>query len=445
MLEQAELPELDDILDELLDRQPETDPVPTLDRVAAVLELMGDPQRAMQVVHVAGTNGKTSTSRMVDQLLTTAGIRTGRFTSPHLRSITERICLDNEDISAEALVAAYEEIRPLLDIIDQREEEAGQPGLTFFEALTCVAVAAFADAPVDVAVLEVGLGGRWDATNVADGRVAVITPIDLDHVGILGDTITAIAAEKAAIIKPGAIAVVGPQPPEAMAVVRERCQEVGAQLRIFGEDFGIESRAVALGGQVLDLFGVEGRYPEIFLPVIGQHQAENAAVALAAVEALLVEGIPLSGEVAASLGGVTSPGRLEAVHRNPTILVDSAHNPAAAQVLAAAIRDSYTFTDLTVVFAAMADKDLRGMLQALEPVAPLLVATRNSSPRSASAEQVGEMATEILGQDRVAIIPELDQALASAEQLARERGGAVLACGSVVTAADAAVWAEGQP
>ena len=230
-----------------------------------------------------------------------------------------------------------------------------------------------------------------------------------------------------------------------MAVVRERCQEVGAQLRIFGEDFGIESRAVALGGQVLDLFGVEGRYPEIFLPVIGQHQAENAAVALAAVEALLVEGIPLSGEVAASLGGVTSPGRLEAVHRNPTILVDSAHNPAAAQVLAAAIRDSYTFTDLTVVFAAMADKDLRGMLQALEPVAPLLVATRNSSPRSASAEQVGEMATEILGQDRVAIIPELDQALASAEQLARERGGAVLACGSVVTAADAAVWAEGQP
>ena len=198
MLEQAELPELDDILDELLDRQPETDPVPTLDRVAAVLELMGDPQRTMQVVHVAGTNGKTSTSRMVDQLLTAAGIRTGRFTSPHLRSVTERICLDNEDISAEALVAAYEEIRPLLDIIDQREEEAGQPGLTFFEALTCVAFASFADAPVDVAVLEVGLGGRWDATNVADGRVAVITPIDLDHVGILGDTITAIAADAAA-------------------------------------------------------------------------------------------------------------------------------------------------------------------------------------------------------------------------------------------------------
>ena len=228
--------------------------------------------------------------------------------------------------------------------------------------------------------------------------------------------------------------------PVAWSLFRLSCQTIGNTRA----DFGISSRAVALGGQVLDLYGVEGQYREIFVPLIGEHQAENAALALAAAEAVLVDGVPLAGEVTESLGGVVSPGRLEAVHRDPTVLVDSAHNPAAARALATAIRDSYTFTDLTVVFAAMADKDLRGMLMALEPVSPLLVATRNSSSRSAPAEQVGELAMEIFGQERVVTIPTLDQALSSAVELAVERGGAVLACGSVVTAADAAVWAEDQ-
>lgn len=435
------MPEIDDVIEELLARQPESDMVPTLDRVAAVMELMGDPQKSLQVVHITGTNGKTSTARMIEAMLRGAGLRTGLFTSPHLLRITERICLDGEEIGEEEFVAAYEDIRPLVAIVDAAEDAEDRPGLTFFEVLTCLAFAAFADAPVDVAVMEVGLGGRWDATNVADGRVNVVSPISLDHTQWLGDTLEQIAQEKAGIIKPGSVAVMAEQHPRVLRVLQDRCREVGARGLLWGGDFGLLSRSVAVGGQVLDIRGVEGEYSDIFLPLTGAHQGANAAVAVVAVESLLVDGVPLDTGVVDALGGVVNTGRLETVMREPTVIVDAAHNPAGVGVLAAAIADSYHFTDLVVVLSVMADKDIPGILRELEPLASLLVVTRNSSPRAASPEYLAGLAVEQYGDGRVLMVPEVDRALEEAVAVARERGGGVLVTGSVVTAADGARWA----
>ena len=440
VLVQPDLPDLDDVLDEILDRQPESMPVPTLTRVAAVLRLMGDPQESFHVIHVAGTNGKTSTARLVESLLRGAGVRTGLYTSPHLHSVTERICVDGDQLSDDAFVAAYEEIRPLLAMVDDAEAAVGRPGLTFFEVITCIAFAAFADAPVEVAVLEVGLGGRWDATNVANGRVAVVTPIDIDHVEYLGHTLEEIATEKAGVIKSDSVAILGPQHPDVMSLLLRRCAEVGATARRYGEDFEISSRSVAVGGQLLDIRGAEGNYQEIFLPLAGKHQAINAAMALAATEALLVSETSLGDDVVAGLAEVSSPGRLEAVQREPTVLVDAAHNPAAMRALAAAIADHYHFDNLTVVISAMADKDLAGMLTELQPIASHLIATRNSSIRATTAEHLGELAIEVFGSGSVEVIANLDQAMAQAVESAAENGGAVLVTGSVVTVADATDW-----
>ena len=363
------------------------------------------------------------------------------FTSPHLHHITERIWLDGEAISDEQFVAVYEDIRPLVAMVDAREEAEGRPVLTFFEVLTCLAFAAFADAPVDVAVVEVGLGGRWDATNVADGRVNVVTPIAVDHADWLGDTPERIAAEKAGIIKPHSVAVIAEQEPSVLDVLLEHCRTHSARALCFGREYGLESRAVAVGGQVLEIRGLGGTYDEIFLPLMGGHQAENAAVAVAAVEALLVEGEPLDERVVDALGSVVSPGRLEVVARKPTLLVDAAHNPAGAHALAAAVSDSYRFADLIVVLSIMADKDVAGILTALEPVASMVVVTRNSSSRAAQADYVAALAGEMYGDGRVVLQADFGEAMSAAIALATERGGGVLATGSVVTAADAARWA----
>ncbi len=441
MLVQPELPDLDDVLDEILDRQPETMPVPTLSRVADVLRLMGDPQESFHVIHVAGTNGKTSTARLIDGLLRGAGVRTGLYTSPHLHSATERISVDGDNLSDQKFVETYEEIRPLLAMVDDAEEAEGRPGLTFFEVMTCIAFAAFADAPVEVAILEVGLGGRWDATNVANGRVAVIAPIDIDHVEFLGHTLEEIANEKAGVIKADSIAIVGPQHPEVMALLQRRCAEVGATARCYGEDFAVQSRSVAVGGQLLNIRGSEGDYDEIFLPLAGEHQAQNAAVAIAAAEALLVSDALLGPDLIAALGEVSSPGRLEVVQRQPTVLVDAAHNPAAIRALAAAVTDHFNFEHLVVVMSAMSDKDLAGMLVDLQPIANQIIVTTNSSVRAVAAEYLGQVAAEAFGSDRVEVVGNLDQAMSQAVDIASQRGGAVLATGSVVTAADASQWA----
>ncbi len=267
----------------LATRWPESKIEPSLERIADLVDLLGHPQRTYPVVHVGGTNGKTSTTRIIDELIRELGLRTGRFTSPHLESVTERISLDGQPVSGERFAKAYDELAPYLDVVDQRHGTK----LSFFEVLTAMAYSVFADAPVDVAIIEVGMGGSWDATNVADGKVAVLTPISIDHAEYLGDTVADIAIEKAGIIKPGSFAVLSAQLAAAADVLLGRAIELGATVAREGVDFGVRTREVAVGGQLLALDGLAGPYDEVFLPLHGAHQAQNAATAVAAVEGLL--------------------------------------------------------------------------------------------------------------------------------------------------------------
>jgi dihydrofolate synthase/folylpolyglutamate synthase len=435
--------ELRRVYREILGRAPEHDLVPSLDRIAAVTELLGDPQRSFGVVHVSGTNGKSSTTRIAERLLREHGLRTGRFVSPHLNDVRERICLDGVPLEPARFTEVYGEVLPYVDLVDKRSAESGEPRLTFFEVLVAMAYAAFADAPVDAAVVEVGMGGSWDATNVADGRVAVVTPIAIDHERFLGRDVATIAGEKAGIVKPGATAVIAQQPLEAGEVLVGRAAEVGATLALEGRDFGVLSRSVAVGGQQLTLQGLGGVYEELFLPLHGVHQAHNAACALAAVEAFLADGgAPelLDGEVVrTALADVDSPGRLEVVRRGPTVLVDAAHNPAGAAVLADAVEEAFGFDHLVGVVAVLADKDAEGILAALEPVLDEVVVTRTSSPRSTDPGELAVLAEDVFGEDRVRVAGRLDEALDVAIGLAEHGGrvgGGVLATGSVTMAAD---------
>jgi dihydrofolate synthase/folylpolyglutamate synthase len=430
---------------EILGRAPEHDLVPSLDRIAAVCELLGDPQKAFRVVHLTGTNGKTSTTRMVERLLREHGLRTGRFVSPHLSDVAERIALDGEPIGPQRFVEVYEEVLPYVELVDARSAERGEPRMTFFEVLVAMAFATFADAPVDVAVVEVGMGGSWDATNVADGEVAVVLPVAVDHQRFLGHDVTTIATEKAGIIKAGATAVLATQPLEVAEVLLRRIGEVGAKVAREGLEFGVINREVALGGQLVTLAGLAGAYEEIFLPLHGAHQARNAACALAAAEAFLGAGSQQAPDgldrdlVRAAFAAVDSPGRLEVVRRSPTVLVDAAHNPAGAAVLADAVREAFTFTRLVGVVGILADKDAEGILDALEPVLDEVVVTASSSPRSTAVAELAELAEEIFGADRVHVASRLDDALDAAIGLVEAGGaigGGVLATGSITLAAD---------
>jgi dihydrofolate synthase/folylpolyglutamate synthase len=423
----------------ILARTPEHDLVPSLDRIAALVDLLGSPQRATPVVHVTGTNGKTSTTRMVEGLLREFGLRTGRFTSPHLQRMTERIAFDGAPIDAERFVSTYDEIAPYAQMVDA---SSGVP-LSFFEVLVAMAYAAFADAPVDVAAVEVGMGGAWDATNVADGQVAVVTPVAVDHVRFLGATPEEIAAEKAGIIKPGALAVVSEQSEEVAEVLMRHAAEVGATVAREGLDFGVLRRDIAVGGQMLSLRGLGGDYDAVFLPLHGAHQAHNAAAALAAVEAFLGGGRDVLDVdiVRSAFAGATSPGRLEVVRRSPTVLLDAAHNPAGAQATAAAVGESFGFTRLVGVVAAFADKDVRGILEAFEPVLAELVVTETTSGRAMPVDDLAAEAVDVFGADRVEVVQRLDDALDTAIGLAEEEGhlggAGVLVTGSVYTVAEA--------
>jgi dihydrofolate synthase/folylpolyglutamate synthase len=421
----------------LLGRWPETRMEPSLSRIRALCQVLGDPQDSYPVVHLTGTNGKTSTSRMVDALIRATGLRTGRFTSPHVESMTERICVDGQPLSEEGFVAAYADIAPYLDVVDAEETYR----LSFFESMVGMALAAFADAPVDAAIIEVGLGGLWDATNVVDGKVAVIGPIAVDHAKYLGDRPELVATEKSGIIKPGAVAVCAGQLPEVARVVAGRAAEVGATVEWEGVGFGVESRVPAVGGQMLRLRGLRATYPEVFLPLYGAHQAQNAAVALAAVEAFLGRE-PLDAElVVGAFEQVTSPGRLEVVRRSPTIVLDAAHNPHGAQATAAALEDSFVFNPLVGVVGVMADKDYEGVLAAFEPVFAEVVITQNSTHRAMPAEELAEVARGIFGPDRVHVAARLDDAIDLGVTLAETAGvygsGGVLVTGSVVTVGEA--------
>ena len=431
-----------EVEDALLSRWPESRLDPTLDRIEAFAELLGDPQDNYPLIHLTGTNGKTSTARMIESLIVALGLRVGRFTSPHLESMTERISLDGEPISEEAFVTAFNDVAPYTHLIDAEHDHP----LSFFETIVAMAYAAFADAPVDAAVVEVGMGGTWDATNIADAQVAVLTPIAVDHAQYLGETPGIIAVEKVGIIKPSATVVTARQSDEVAAVIGERCTEVGATLMRQDVDFGVSSRVPAVGGQMIGLQGIRGSYEEVFLPLYGAHQAQNAALALAAVEAFLGGDDALDAEIVLeAFASVTSPGRLEIIRRSPTIVLDAAHNPHGAAALVEALEDSFTFSPLVGVIGVMADKDYEGLLAELEPVLAFVVCTQNSSARATSAADLAEVARGIFGLDRVFEEASLANAIDQAAGLAESGGdsgeaigsGAVLVTGSVVTVGEA--------
>ena len=428
-----------EIVAALTSRWPEHRVAPTLGRIRALTELLGDPQRAYPVIHLTGTNGKGSTAAMIESLLRADGLRTGRFTSPHLMSVTERITIDGEPISDERFDELWREIEPYVALVDERKIDG--VSMTFFEIMTAMAYAAFADAPVNVAVVEVGLGGAWDATNVVDANVAVVTPIDLDHTHLLGRTIAEITREKAGIIKPGAHAILAGQSIEAAEILLARCAEVGALPQREGVDFGVIDRKLAVAGQLIRLSGADGPVDEVFLPLYGAHQAANAAQALAAAEAFLGLKALHPDVVREGFAQVHVPGRLELVRRSPPVVLDAAHNPHGARAAAAGITEAFAFTPLIGVIAVMTDKDARGILEVFEEIMNHVVITRvASTSRGMPAEALGEVAAEVFGASRVTVVARLDDAIERAVALAEQDGvgsPGVLITGSVVAVGEA--------
>jgi dihydrofolate synthase/folylpolyglutamate synthase len=384
----------DAVYDTLLQRLGESNPQPRLGPTRQAVELLGDPQRAYPIIHITGTNGKTSTSRIIESILRAYGLRTGLFTSPHLVRFNERFAIDGQPIGDEALVRNWEDIAPYVQMTDASLEAVGEPRLTFFEVITVLAFACFADAMVDVAVIEVGMGGEWDSTNVGDGQVAVFTPISLDHTDRLGRTLAEIARTKSGIIKPAASVVSAAQPEEALAELRRAAQLTEASLAVQPEDFDLASHTVAVGGQLVSIRGRADGYQDLFLPLYGAHQAQNAAVAVAAVETFLGDATqplqrPLLEEAFAT---VTSPGRLHLLGTEPTVLVDAAHNPAGALTLAEALPEFFDFGEIAFVLGILRDKDAHGIVDALAPVADRIYVTQSHSERSTDS---GELADHV--------------------------------------------------
>lgn len=436
--------ELREVYAGILDRAPEHDFEPTLDRVREVCDLLGSPERAYRVVHVTGTNGKTSTSRMVERLLREHGLRTGRFTSPHLTSVTERIAVDGEPLSPERFVEVWQDVAPYVHLVDQRSQAAGGPRMSFFEVLTVMAFAAFADAPVDVAVVEVGMGGTWDATNVVDPVVAVITPVSHDHERWLGHDLVDIAGEKAGIVKDGTTLVLAEQREEVDGVVLAAAAEHGARVLREGVDLEVAERRVAVGGQLLALRTTGGLYTDVVLPLHGAHQAHNALLALATAEVVLRDGAALDGAtVESAFAGMDSPGRLELVRSSPTVLVDAAHNPAGIEALVAAVDEAFHFERLVGVVGVLEDKDAEQILAGLEPLLDEVVVTRSTSARALDVDELAAVAVDVFGEDRVHVADRLDDAVTRAVELAEAAtqgsmtGAGVLVTGSVTMAAEA--------
>lgn len=437
---------------ELNARAPETQIAPSLERIQALMDLLGNPEKSFQVIHVAGTNGKSSTSRMIDSLLRAFHRRVGLVTSPHLQLVTERIGIDGRPIHPRDFVRIWGEIKPYVEMVDARSDIP----MSKFEVLVAISYAAFADAPVDVAVVEVGLGGTWDATNVVNAEVSVIMPVGLDHTDYLGDTLAEIAGEKAGIIKAREhddddvlaprenIAIIAEQEPEAMSVILQRTVEVGAGVARSGSEFAVLESRIAVGGQQLNIQGLGGLYEDVFLPLHGEHQAKNAGVALAAVEAFFgaSAGKPLdAATVRNGFAQAISPGRLERVRTSPTTFVDACHNPHGAKALGAALDRDFDFARLVGVISIFEDKDVLGILEALEPYLTEVVITQNSSPRARDAYELAELARDIFGEERVYVAPDLPGAYAQAVELAEDAevqsGSGIVITGSVVTAGDA--------
>jgi dihydrofolate synthase/folylpolyglutamate synthase len=418
-------------------RWPETRIAPSLERIAALVDILGSPQLSYPTIHIAGTNGKTTTARMIDSLMGATGMRTGRFTSPHLEEMLERVSINNHPIEPKDFIFAYNDIAAYLELMDQKFENP----ISFFEAITALAFVAFAEFPIDIGVIEAGMGGEWDATNVVQAAVSVITPIGFDHMAYLGNTLTEIARTKGGIIKSDSMVVLARQEPEAAVELLRRAAEVGVEVAREGVEFSLASRSVAVGGQLISISGLAGNYEDIFLPLHGKHQAANAATALAAVESFF-GGQELDHEaVHEGFAAVTSPGRCEVVHREPTVILDAAHNPHGALALAETLDGEFTFDEIIGVFGAFADKDVDGILKALEPVFNSIIVTASSSSRAMKVDDLENIALRIFGRDRVIKIERLEDALIRAVADARRPAGdesvGIVVTGSVVTVGEA--------
>jgi dihydrofolate synthase/folylpolyglutamate synthase len=422
----------------LMKRWPESKIEPSLDRISALVDALGSPQLSYPTVHIGGTNGKTSTSRMVDALFSELDYRTGRFTSPHLESFLERISIKGEAIAPAELIATYNDIALYLDLIDSRSDIP----ISYFEALTAMAFVAFAEHPVDIGIIEVGMGGDWDATNIVQSAVSVLMPIGLDHTEYLGETIEEIARTKSGIIKPESHVVLAAQEPEAARILLEKVVEKSAIPYREGLEFALTKRDIAVGGQLISVRGVHSEYTDIYLPLHGAHQAANAAVAIATVEAFV--GVALDEElVRAAFASVSSPGRLEILHRDPTVIIDAAHNPHGATALADTIRNEFDFESIFCVLGILGEKDVKGVLKALEPVVDRLIVTKSDSPRALPVAELFAVAVQVFGNDRVFKEDDLNSAITYAMEQATlinqvsDGVSAVVITGSVVTAGSA--------
>jgi len=431
-----------EVENELLSRWPETRIDPTLDRIAALADILGSPQLSYPTIHIAGTNGKTTTTRLIDSLLFELGLRTGRFTSPHLQSILERVAINGSPISEGTFIKAYEDIYPYLGMID---EKMSHP-ISFFEAITALSFVAFAEHPVDVGIFECGMGGEWDSTNVIESKVSVVTPIGFDHMEYLGDTLEKIAKTKSGIIKENTFAILAKQEREAAQVLIDKCLDTNSTPIREGIEFEVVKRSLAVGGQLFSVRGVYGIYEDLFLPLHGRHQASNAATALATVEVFMGEQALDHELVRSAFAGATSPGRFEVIHRNPTVIIDAAHNPHGAKSLKETVNSEFNFDLVIGLVAAMGDKDLSGLLEELEPIMSKIIVTRNSSKRSATIAEIDTLAKKIFGSNRVITVDSLNDAIDQGLTLARDtiavqdKSCALLITGSVVTAGEARTY-----
>ena len=421
----------------LLGRLGESKPVKRLEATRRVLELLGDPQHMCGVIHIAGTNGKTSTARIIESILRAHGLRTGLMTSPHLHKVNERIVIDGEPISDRKLADNWADVEPFIAIVDAEMVANQQPPLSYFEALTVLGFACFADAPVDVAVVETGMGGEWDSTNVANADVAVLTPIALDHMEHLGNTVAEIARTKAGIIKPASRVVSALQSDSAWTEIVAACEKNEAPLSVMARDFFVSSAVPAVGGQLISVSGLAGQYRDLFLPLLGDYQSDNTALAIAAVESFLGGGErPLAAEVVdEGVNVASSPGRLQVIGSHPTVIVDAAHNPHGAEALSGALMTSFSFDRLICVVGVLQEKDVTGIIEALDPVVDHFVVTQSQSDRAISVSDLADAIEAIAGPDRVDARPDSSQAMARALDLAGSEGG-VIVTGSITLVAE---------
>jgi len=426
----------DEVMDALLTRIPENKLRPRLEPTRRAVELLGDPQKSYRVIHITGTNGKTTTTRIIERILRELGLRTGRFTSPHLVRLNERMAIDGEPVGDQQMAEVWADIEPILAMVDAELEAAGDTKLTFFEALAVLGFAVFADAPVDVLVLEVGMGGEWDSTNVADGDVAVFTPISIDHAERLGNTVAEIANTKSGIIKPGAIVVSSAQPAEALTVIEAKSSALAERIAVYGRDFEVLDVVADMAGQRFSVKTLTSEYSDLFLPLHGEYQAENAALAISAVEAFFGASNRLFDDVLrVALADSTSPGRLQVVSRKPLTILDAAHNPGGAEVLARAMQKSFGSPETVAIISILADKDASALLSALDDTAETFIITQSSSPRAIAVDELAALAKSVFGEARVQTASNALTAMTLARQLVSENG-AILVTGSITLVGD---------